>query len=282
MENGMNDAIASLIAKASKGDHYREGDYFEDGLLFCGKCHTPKQCRVENEFLGTLEPYFACECEKAEIAEAERMRKAEEFRNEVKRLRKVGFPDAEMARCTFDCDDKADERVSEIARNYVKNFDEMRKRGKGLLLFGGVGSGKTFMAAAIANELMGLGIPCLVTNFARITNTLQGMFEGKQRYLDDLNRVELLVIDDLSAERDTSYMQEMVFNVIDARYRSGKPLIVTSNLTRAELMRSSDVNRQRIYSRVLEMCFPVECNGANRREKRAIDDSADLARLLGL
>ena len=279
MEENM---LKALIEKASKGDHYEEGDYFVDGLLYCGKCHTAKQCRFEAAWGGIMEPYFLCECGRKRKEEEEKARQAQEFQSEVKRLRKLGFPDAEMANWTFANDDGSDAKISSIAHKYVDNFVEMKKRGKGLLLYGTVGSGKTYIAACIANELINRGRPCLVTNFARITNTLQGMFEGKQRYLDDLNRLDLLVIDDLSAERDTSFMNEMVFNVIDARYRSGKPLIVTSNLTSDELMRPNNIDKQRIYSRVLEMCFPVEVKGVDRRKKKLRDDSADMARLLGL
>lgn len=279
MEENM---LKALIEKASKGDHYEEGDYFVDGLLYCGKCHTAKQCRFEAAWGGIMEPYFLCECGMKRREEEEKARKAREFQSEVRRLRKLGFPDAEMAHWTFANDDGADAKISSIAHKYVDNFVEMKKRGKGLLLYGTVGSGKTYIAACIANELINRGRPCLVTNFARITNTLQGMFEGKQRYLDDLNRLDLLVIDDLSAERDTSFMNEMVFNVIDSRYRSGKPLIVTSNLTSEELMRPNNIDKQRIYSRVLEMCFPVEVKGVDRRKKKLRDDSADMARLLGL
>ena len=187
-----------------------------------------------------------------------------------------------MANWTFANDDGSDPRTTSIARKYVDNFPEMKKRGKGLLLYGTVGTGKTYTAACIANELISRGRPCLVTNFARITNTLQGMFEGKQRYLDDFNRLDLLVIDDLAAERDTSYMNEMIFNIIDSRYRSGKPLIVTSNLTKADLMASGSIDRQRIYSRLLEMCVPIEVKGTDRRAKTLRDDSADMKRLLGL
>lgn len=274
--------LKALVEKASRGGHYEEGDYFENNLLYCGKCHTPKQCRFEAAWGGIMEPYFLCECGRKRKEEGEKARQAQELQAEVKRLRKLGFPDAEMANWTFDNDDGSDAKISSIAHKYVDNFAEMKQRGKGLLLYGNVGSGKTYIAASIANELISRGRPCLVTNFARITNTLQGMFDGKQRYLDDLNRLDLLVIDDLSAERDTQFMNEMIFNVVDARYRSGKPLIVTSNLTSAELMRPSSIDKQRIYSRVLEMCFPVEVKGVDRRKKKLRDDSEDMARLLGL
>lgn len=276
--------IEAMIREASRDSHCEKGDYRnEDGLLMCGKCHTPKQCRFIAKWDGKEKtPYTPCECERERREAEEQARQAQDLRIEVNRLRKLGFPDSEMANWTFANDDGADPKTTSIARKYVDNFPEMKKRGKGLLLYGPVGTGKTRAAACIANELVNQGRPCLVTNFARITNTLQGMFDGKQRYLDDFNRLDLLVIDDLAAERDTSYMQEMIFNIIDSRYRSGKPLIVTSNLTQTDLKNPVSIDRKRIYSRLLEMCVPIEVKGADRRERKLYDDSADMARLLGL
>lgn len=276
--------IETMTRNASQDNHYEEGDYLnEDGLLTCGKCHTPKQCRFTATWDGKeKKPYTPCDCTRARRNAEEQARQAQNLRIEVNRLRKLGFPDSEMADWTFAHDDGTDPKTTSIAHKYVDNFPEMKKRGKGLLLYGPVGTGKTHAAACIANELINQGRPCLVTNFARITNTLQGMFEGKQRYLDDFNRLDLLVIDDLAAERDTSYMNEMIFNIIDSRYRSGKPLIVTSNLTQTELTAPGSVDKERIYSRLLEMCVPVEVKGTDRRERKLRDDSADMKRLLGL
>lgn len=276
--------IENMVREASQDSHYEKGDYLnEDGLLMCGKCHTPKQCRFTAKWDGTeKKPYTLCDCARERRDAEEQARQAQNLRIEVNRLRKLGFPDSEMADWTFAHDDGTDPKTTSIAHKYVDNFPEMKKRGKGLLLYGPVGTGKTFLAACIANELINQGRPCLVTNFARITNTLQGMFDGKQRYLDDFNRLDLLVIDDLAAERDTSYMNEMIFNIIDSRYRSGKPLIVTSNLTQADLKEPGSIDRKRIYSRLLEMCVPIEVKGADRREKKLRNDSADMARLLGL
>lgn len=281
METNLTEA---MIRKTSQDIHYEEGDYLnEDGLLMCGKCRTPKQCRFTATWDGKEKtPYTLCACARERKEAEEQARQAQNLRIEVNRLRKLGFPDSEMADWTFANDDGTDPKTTSIAHKYVDNFTEMKKHGKGLLLYGPVGTGKTYTAACIANELISQGRPCLVTNFARITNTLQGMFNGKQRYLDDFNRLDLLVIDDLAAERDTSYMQEMIFNIIDSRYRSGKPLIVTSNLSKSDLMVPGSIERQRIYSRLFEMCVPVEVKGGDRRKKKFHDDSADMKRLLGL
>lgn len=276
--------IETMARKASQDNHYEEGDYLsEDGLLMCGKCHTPKQCRFTATWDGKEKtPYVPCACALERRDAEEQARQAQNLHIEVNRLRKLGFPDSEMANWTFNTDDGTNKTASDIAHRYVDNFAEMKQHGKGLLFYGPVGTGKTFLAACIANELISQGRPCLVTNFARITNTLQGMFDGKQRYLDDFNRLDLLVIDDLSAERDTSYMNEMIFNIIDSRYRSGKPLILTTNLSKEELINQPNTDKQRIYSRLVEMCFPIEVKNVDRRKKKAQEDSADLARLLGL
>lgn len=274
-------AIYAIEKQAEKSIGINEGDYIVDGLLYCYKCNTPKQCRIEL-FGEVRTPYCLCRCEKERLEAEEEQRKRAEAAERIKRLKKMGFPDAEMEGWTFDKDDHGNERISSIARRYVDNFPEMRSKGKGLLLYGSVGTGKTFIAACIANALINQGYPCLVTNFARLVNTITGMYDGKQEYIDGLDRFELLVIDDLAAERDTEYMNEAVQNIIDSRYRSGKPLIITTNLTADELKHPKDMRKQRIYSRLMEMCIPLEVVGVDRRREKGRSDYSDISKLLGI
>jgi DNA replication protein DnaC len=121
-----------------------------------------------------------------------------------------------------------------------------------------------------------------MTNFARLTNKIQGMYEGKQEFIDSLNDYTLLIIDDLGAERKSEFMQEMVFNIIDSRYRSGLPFIITTNLTSDEIKKPQEVSYQRIYDRILERCFPIEINGVSRRRTTLKDTHADTKAMLGL
>lgn len=217
-----------------------------------------------------------------ELEREEYERQQMERQLQVKRLRNMGFPEADMQSWTFAADDNSNPKISKIAMNYVENFAEMKKRGKGLLFYGTVGTGKTFTAACIVNSLIDRGIPCLMTNFARLVNTISGMYDGKQQYIDGLNKFDLLVIDDLASERDTEYMNEIVQNIIDSRYRAGLPTIVTTNLSSAELNNPTDVRRQRTYSRLLEMTIPIEVKGADRRREKLKHDYNELNDLLGL
>lgn len=279
---GFENVIEAIIDRAKETANIEAGDYVgEDNLYYCGKCHTRKQTVVEL-FGNTRVVPCICRCRADAIKAEDEARRQREFFDKVMRMRSVGFPESAMANWTFENDDGSNPKMTKAMRNFVDNFQTFKQDGKGLLLFGTVGTGKTFLTACAANALIDRGIPCLVTNFARIANEVQGMFEGKQEYYDNLNRYPLLVIDDLSAERKTEYMQEIVFNVIDARYRANLPLIVTTNLTRQELLHPSDLMYKRIFSRLFEMCTPIEVSGADRREKALREDIGKYKDILGL
>ena len=280
--NGFDSAIAMIIEQANKTANIAECDYVgEDNLYYCGKCHTRKQTAI-HLFDATRVVPCICKCRADEIKAEDEAQKQREHFDKVMRMRSVGFPEKAMTTWTFANDDGSNPKMSNAMRKFVDNFQTFQKEGKGLLLFGTVGTGKTFLAACAANALIDKGIPCLVTNFARIANEVQGMFEGKQAYYDNLNKFPLLVIDDLSAERKTEYMQEIVFNVIDARYRANLPLIVTTNLTREELLHPSDLSYQRIFSRLFEMTVPLEVTGEDRRQRKLKEDIVGIKSILEL
>lgn len=281
-------SISQVIDKISKASEQaipiEQGDYLgDDGLMYCHKCNTPKQCRVKNPFKAGQYDIRRCMCkclvekQKAE----EEARKRLEFEKHVKELRRVGFPESDMQDWTFANNVAGDERLMTVAKNYVENFSKMKADGKGLLLFGDVGTGKTYAAACIANALIDKGYGVLMTNFARIANTVQGLFEGKQEYYDSLNRFPLLILDDLGAERKSEYMQEIVFNVVDARCRAGLPLIVTTNLTSDELKHPAEITNQRTFSRLFEMCIPLEIKGTDRRREKLKEAHKEYKDLLG-
>lgn len=277
------DIIDTIGARAARQYSETEGDYRnEDGLLICGKCHTQKECVLTKSDGTARTVRCACECSVAQNAkEAEEKRKRDRLQY-LDSMRRTGFPDAEMREWTFAKSDHTDQKNENIARRYVANFDAMRSQGTGLLLCGSVGTGKSFLAAAIANELISQGTPCLMTNFSRIISRISEKFGGDQKYLDNLNRFDLLIIDDLGSERDTEFTWEKVMNVVDARYRAGLPLIITTNLTLKDLADPSDIRRQRVFSRLKEMCIFLEADGADRRNKKMRDKMESAKLLLGL
>jgi DNA replication protein DnaC len=273
----LSNYIDGLEKKAAESIRAEQGDYVLDGLLHCHKCNTPKQCRVEL-FGGIKTPMCLCKCEIERIEREEEERKRIEFEKRVREMRRVGFPEAEMQNWNFENDDGESSQIISIAKKYVENFDKMLADGKGLLLFGGVGNGKTFAAACIVNALIDKGYPCML---AKLSDIAKDIFDGKLSP-HDLNKYALLVLDDLMAERKTEYMQEIVFNVIDSRYNANLPTIVTSNLSVDAIKNPADLAYQRIFSRLLEMCVPIEVKGEDRRRKILKDSFSEYSELLGI
>lgn len=273
--------VDNLAAKAEQNNVVNEGDYYnEQGLLCCGKCRTPKQ--VEVNVLGKVRrPYCLCKCEADKRHDEEQERRIQEFKKQMNEVRRRCFNDEAMIEWNFENDDMANEKVTQAMRNYVDNFPELKKQGKGLLLYGQCGTGKTYAACEVANALIDKGYSVLVTNFARVLNELQATFE-KQEYLDSINSNSLLILDDLGIERDTPFAREQVYNVIDARYRAGLPMIITTNLTMDKIKATQDIGNMRIYDRILEKCFPIEVDGGNRRRKAIRESYGDMKNLLGL
>lgn len=233
----------------------------EDGLRYCSKCKEPIEDIIT---LGGKERKvsFMCKC-KREAEAAELKREAEE---RINNARIQCFTDKTMRAWNFDSDDKSKPDITRIAKNYVEHFQEFRRQGQGLMFYGAVGTGKSFIAACIANSLIDKGYKVLMINLATLVQQYESLrFEERGEWLQSINRYTLLIIDDLGAERTTPYMQEKVFQVINSRYVSRLPLIVTTNLTRDEISTPNEPAVQRIYDRVIEMCYPVECNGESKR-----------------
>ena len=274
-------AFNQMVQNSGKSIPLNDGDYKgENGLLYCGKCNTPKQTKIT--VLGKeYYPYCTCKCEEERFNKEDEERKRNEFEKRVKDLRRAGFPDADMMKWNFANDDMENEQITKAMKRYVENFPELKKQGKGLLLYGNVGRGKTYAACEVANDLIDKGYSVLVTNFSRILNTLQGSFD-KQDYIDSLNDFSLLVIDDLGIERSTEYAKEQVYNIIDSRYRLGLPMIITTNLSIDKIKNPADIENGRIYDRIIERCFPIEVKGQNRRHKAVRESYSDMKELLGL
>lgn len=272
------DAVAGTLASVNSNIRQPKDRYTgADGLLHCSKCHKPIECIIRI-FGETQTVRCVCDCIKAELDAEEERKRLED----IERLRRICFRGSALSECTFAADDRRDPRTSMVAERYAAQFDDFRRDGKGLLLCGKSGSGKTYAASCIANYLVERGYRVLVTTFIEIANELQGMHDGRQTYIDSFRAYDLLVLDDLGAERGTEYMQEQVFSVINSRCCERLPFIVTTNISIAEFSKPDSNAKKRIYERILERCFPLDVNAVERRKDNLRRDFPDMAAKLGL
>lgn len=155
------------------------------------------------------------------------------------------------------------------------------KKAYGILIWGPVGTGKSYLAGCITNVLLEQEVTVKMTNFNTILNDLFEA-ETKTEYIRTLAGYELLISDNLGAERSSEYALENVFSVIDRRYRSKRPMIVTINLPLSKIKTETDVEKRRIYDRILEMCIPLKVDGASRREAIANDNVHAMRKILNI
>ena len=270
------------VAEIKGTDYTYDADkrYFKDGHIFCNKCHE----QIDGELIDFLEHKFiiskACLCEREE---EKRLKRIEEL-EEISRLKDRCFiSKSQQKQYLADFYDKTSNAFI-ASRNYVNNYKEMKSKNIGLLFYGTVGSGKSYLAAAIANALIERDKErVLMRNLSQIINDLQqGGFElDRNRYIENLSNVPLLILDDLGVERNTSYALEQVYNVINTRCLKSNPTIITTNLPLEELKKTDDsFEYKRIYSRVLEMCVPVIVVGEDYRKKIGLDKLKEAKEIL--
>ena len=262
---------ARIIKEISRAawQESEEGDYIgNDDLLYCGKCNTRKEARYM--FMNkVMKVHVMCDCARDAYEKDKADRERRERIMEIQRRKATCIQDRGLIECTFANDDGSLSQIAS-AKKYVETWKERKVNNDGLLLWGDVGTGKTFYAACIANALIEQGTSVLMTNFSKILNQLSGMFsEDKNNFIASMMQYSLLIIDDFGIERNTEYALEQVYNIIDERYKTKLPLIVTTNLSLSTLKNPEDTAHKRIYDRVLAMCVPVKFVGENHRAKDA-------------
>ena len=121
-----------------------------------------------------------------------------------------------------------------------------------------------------------------MTNFSTIEEDLRDKQINVREYRERLNHCKLLVLDDLNAERSTSYMEEFVYRIINDRYNSRLPLILTTNIPLEEIKNPKTMANRRLFSRILQMCHPVNVEGHDIRRSIAAGRYTDMREKLGI
>lgn len=156
------------------------------------------------------------------------------------------------------------------SKNFVENFPN----AKGLLLTGPVGTGKTHLACAIANELIEKLYSVYFGNVVDIMSFIKSTYSKDSDITEDeainimTDKVDLFIIDDLGKENESSYISSMLYQLINRAYENEKPIIITTNENSIELARKLGNRGQAIVSRITEMCEPVIFKGEDWRMKR--------------
>lgn len=267
---------------------------------YCGAPRYTKGINLGNRVLWMPYGPERCTCPEAvaayEKAEAERLAKEESERKATEayklreRIKKIigesGMGDRFLRRTfeTFEVT-KDNHKAYAMAKNYADNFERlMPKQGQpepgrnGLFIAGPAGTGKTHIAAAIANQLIHQGRPVIcmtmIDLLARIRKTFNREGIDESEVLSLYKKVPLLIIDDIGKEPPTEWAISTIYNIINGRYEAYLPTIVTTNYDDKALVErmtpkasGDSVTGEATIDRLMEMCIGVVMTGPSWRQK---------------
>jgi DNA replication protein DnaC len=183
-----------------------------------------------------------------------------------KRYKEVGFDRNPVA--------SMPEPVLRPIRAYMRKIDENLDLGRGLWLFGEVGTGKTTLAMLVAKAALDAGHSVAIYSMPRLLNEIRRTYDeaSDSSYLgliDRLAKVDLLHVDDVGAERSSPWVLEQLYSIVNARYESERSMTITTNL---DLEPLAEQIGERTVSRLKEMCEAIPIQGSDHRT--ALEHSA--------
>jgi DNA replication protein DnaC len=137
-----------------------------------------------------------------------------------------------------------------------------------LALYGGFGTGKTHLLAAVTNAHVASGLTCLFASVVSLFDAIGERLEHRQDYHDLLRRAiqtPLLALDDIDKLKPSEFREETLYKLLNGRCTAGLPLAISSNSTPAELERWVGKAGR---SRLMQGLIPVPMNGTDYRMER--------------
>lgn len=250
---------------------------------YCGKPYKPNNPEflkmMSAELQEKLKYIPDCDClekeKQAEYDRLERQRVQDCIKGKLKTFRDISIIDEKFLKSTFENADMSSSTMT-LSKRYADAFISRGAAPVGLFFHGNVGTGKTFASACISNALTKANMTVMVLSVGLYINKIQREWaEAENDILKHVKECDLLVIDDLGVEKVSEFVKDKVFMLIDTRYRTEKPVIVTTNLVltnsgltteqiKAQLSIESRFG-SRVSDRLAEMCQVCAVTGKSRR-----------------
>lgn len=238
------------------------GDLYETGKT-CKECGRPLYAF---ELFGET---IVCECE-CETKKREHEKELKAKRDEELRLKKLveesGLP-PRLLDCRFDNFEQV-KGTGTVVRRCKAFAEKFGTFDKSVLLCGPQGSGKTHLAAAIANVVLSRGFSVRFARASDIPYEIQKSFDNpnmsESDVVEPLRRCSLLVLDDIGADKMTDYDRGVIQSLVDYRINYCRPTVYTTNLTEDDMNRVLDT---RTVDRIYGSSVVLICNAPSYRRR---------------
>lgn len=252
--------------------------------------HLSTERKVKTVEMGGEIFNFTCMSERDQYEENQRklIEEREKRLDYIKKLKMDSLMDARFKECKFEnfIISNDNKKYFDFGRYYAYNFDEFKAENHGLLIYGDPGTGKSYLTFCIANYLLEKSIPVIACSVSTIIEKVREYStfgsNKKGQFFKLLKQVDLLIIDDLGSEHNTEWINSVLYDVIDLRYRSNQPLIITTNLepdTALKKKLTSSDGVTRTYDRIYEMCRRIKLTCQPRRIKEGDKKQAEFNKL---
>ena len=253
--------------------------------------NTPKYCETCGQALTTTIDYkglkltvpVICKCQKEKLQleqlEAEKRQKMQRF----KELQKLSLIGKRYENVTFESSETGLNKSFDVAfkrcQKYCENYKTVLQNGHGIYLFGDKGTGKTHLTTCIANFLLSKCIPVLFTNLFEISKAVKSTFnrsssQTEQILIEKFSSVDVLFFDDIGSEifsKNTgdTWLQSLLFDLINKRYNNQKATIFTSNYSLNQLINDRKI-MEKTVDRINEMTLGavIKISGESFRKKK--------------
>ena len=210
--------------------------------------------------------YVICEKQKEEDIKNEYQSNLELF-DMPKDIKKATFKDMYK-------DDKARVPIVKYFKDFINNYDK-EEQSKGVYLTGSFGSGKTYLIAALFNEMAKKGVRSVLIYYPEFLRSLKASFQTNyEEKFNSIKKAQLLLFDDIGAENCSNWSRDEVLGpILQYRMENHLPTFFTSNLTLEELENSlsitssgvDKVKARSIIERIKQLTVPLELISKNRR-----------------
>lgn len=252
----------------------KNDEYLNDKAeLICKKCGHKRYFQDNNFVVTTL-----CECQSKQVEEEERQKKNEKRLQSLQKLKDLSLLGKRYKDASFDNLDmnRPDDFIKAVKRckAYCEKWDEVKEQGLGIYIYGDVGTGKSLLTACIGNYLLSKFVTVLFTNFFEIAKQIKKTFSDnsltESAFMERLAAVDLLIIDDLGTESvikngEKTWMQDKIYDVINARYVNQKPTIFTSNDSLVDLVESCGLMKKTVDRIAAMSTAKIELRGNSYR-----------------